>query len=135
MRLTVVVRLLALSAWATALAACGGLIDTQGSSSGGGDAGVAAPGPDAAAPPKEAASLAPDADASTTPDVGAGALGDPPCAAGACPSDRVCNPVTNLCEAVCDVAGAVDPAAPWPMFGGCPTNRGVSRFAGPTATP
>lgn len=30
----------------------------------------------------------------------------------------------------CDVAGGLQPGAPWPMLGGCPTHRALSAFAG-----
>jgi hypothetical protein len=50
--------------------------------------------------------------------------------AGECEPDQICNRVTGLCEPVCDVPDAVDPLSPWPMFSGCPTNRGVSRHVG-----
>jgi hypothetical protein len=55
---------------------------------------------------------------------------DPPCQDGECAPDRVCNPVTALCEPACDVPRSVDPLSPWPMFAGCPTNRGLSRYVG-----
>jgi outer membrane protein assembly factor BamB len=75
-----------------------------------------------------------DADYEPSGDAAAAILPDFPCDAGDCPADRACNPLTNLCEPTCDVRGAVDPLAPWPMFSGCPTNRGLSRYVG-TSTP
>lgn len=58
----------------------------------------------------------------TKPDLG-------PC--GSCAPGAVCNPKTGACEAACDVPGGHDPAAIWPMVGGCPTRRGLSTRVGP----
>jgi outer membrane protein assembly factor BamB len=57
---------------------------------------------------------------------------DPLCVDGDCAPDRVCNTATNRCEPACDVADQIDPLSPWAMFAGCPTNRGVSRYVGPS---